>query len=80
MMDAVLPGCRRLFTVTPEDPNAMSAEELAKYAVYYCNDIHISDTIEIAVRTSIEIAIPGEVICAFGSLYYIGAVRDLFEL
>lgn len=80
MMDAVLPGCRRLFTVTPENPKALSAEELAKYAVCYCNDIHISDTIEIAVRTSIETAASDEVICAFGSLYYIGAIRDLFGL
>jgi len=80
MMETVLPGCRRLFAVTPEAPGALSAEELAKYAVCYCNDIHISDTIEIAVRTSVETATPDEVICAFGSLYYIGAVRDLFGL
>ena len=78
MMEAVLPVCRRLIAVTSNSPRALPAAELAKAAASYCNNIQISDTIENAIRTSLEMTEPGEVICAFGSLYYIGAVRDYF--
>ncbi len=80
MIRTVLPGCKRLFTVTPGTPKALPAAELAEAAASYCNDIHISDTIEEAVKTCMETAVSDEIICAFGSLYYIGAVRDHFEL
>ncbi len=80
MISEVLPGCKRLFTVTPDTPKALPAASLAEASASYCNDIHISDTIVEAVRTSIETAEPDEIICAFGSLYYIGAVRDQFRL
>ncbi len=80
MISTVLPGCKRLFAVTPDTPKALPAASLADAAASYCNDIQISDTIEEAVRTCIETAAPDEIICAFGSLYYIGAVRDQFGL
>jgi len=80
MINTALPGCRRLFTVTPATPKALPAASLADAAASYCNDIQISDTIEEAVRTCIQTAMPDEIICAFGSLYYIGAVRDQFGL
>jgi len=80
MIKTVLPGCKRLFAVTPDTPKALPATSLADAAASYCNDIQISDTIEEAVRTCIQTAEPGEIICAFGSLYYIGAVRNQFGL
>lgn len=80
MMEAVLPKARRLIAVTSLSPRALPASDLAKAAASYCNNIQISDTIENAIRTSIQSSVPGEVICAFGSLYYIGAVRDYFGL
>ena len=39
----------------------------------------VSDTIEDAVRTSLAIASEDTVICAFGSLYYIGEVRRILR-
>ena len=80
MIHTVLPGCKRLITVTPDTPKALPAVELGEAAASYCNDIHFSDTIEEVVRTCMETAVPDEIICAFGSLYYIGAVRDQFGL
>jgi dihydrofolate synthase/folylpolyglutamate synthase len=80
MINTVLPGCKRLFAVTPGTPKALPAALLADAAASYCNDIQISDTIEEAVRTSIQTAGPDEIICAFGSLYFIGAVRNQFGL
>lgn len=80
MMAAVLPGCRRLFAVAPNSPRALPAAVLAKNAENYCKNVQISDTIETAIRTSIQTCSPNEVICAFGSLYYIGIVREIFGL
>ncbi len=80
MMEAVLPVCRRLIAVTSNSPRALPASDLARAAGSYCNNIQISDTIENAIRASLESTEPDEVICAFGSLYYIGAVRDYFGL
>lgn len=80
MMKAVLPGCKRLFAVTTDSPKALPAAELAKSAKIYCKNVQISDTIESAVSTCLNIALPDEIICAFGSLYYIGAVRGVFGL
>ncbi|MGE5613453.1 MAG: bifunctional folylpolyglutamate synthase/dihydrofolate synthase [Bacillota bacterium] len=78
MIKTVLPGCKRVFTVTARSPKALPADILAKAAADYCKNVQISDTIESAVRISMETAETDEVICAFGSLYYIGIVREMF--
>lgn len=80
MMKIVLPGCKRLVAITTDSPRALSAVELAKSASSYCKNIQISDTIERAVSMCMESASAEDVICAFGSLYYIGAVREIFKL
>ena len=80
MVKAVFPGCLRVIAVTPKSERALPAKELAAAAGSYCKDVQISDTIEEAIRTSLAAASSDEVICAFGSLYYIGAVREAFGL
>jgi dihydrofolate synthase/folylpolyglutamate synthase len=79
ILESVLPGCRKVVTVTIPSKRALPADVLAEYASSYCNDVIISDTIEGAVRESIVSARPDGVVCAFGSLNYIGAVRDMFK-
>ena len=80
MIKTLLPGARRLIAVTTLTGRALPAAKLAEYSRCYCNDVRISDTIVNAIRLSMVIAEPDEIICAFGSLYYIGAVRDYFGL
>ncbi len=80
MMTTVLPGCKKLIAVTTLTNRALPALELAEYASRYCNDVSISDTIEGAIRTSMDEASQDDVICAFGSLYYMGAIRNMFGL
>lgn len=80
MMKTLLPGAKKLIAVTTLTDRALPAAHLAEYAKCYCNDVRISDTIEGAIRLSMEKAETHEIICAFGSLYYIGAVRDHFGL
>ncbi len=78
MIKTLLPGAKRFIAVTTNTVRALPAVQLAAYAQDYCNDVRISDTIEEAIRTSMENNEPGEIICAFGSLYYIGSLRELF--
>lgn len=80
MIEAVVPNCRRVIAVTPDSPRALPAAELAETARIYCKEVLISDTIIEAVEKSLELATREELICAFGSLYYIGKVRDAFGL
>ncbi len=80
MLRTLLPGARRLIAVTTLTDRALPAAQLAEHARSYCNDVSISDTIVDAIRLSMETAAADEVICAFGSLFYIGAVRDYFGL
>ncbi len=80
MMNLVLPGCKRLYAVTPDSPRALTANELAEAADKYCKSIITCDTIEQAVHSCIEAASSDDVICSFGSLYYVGEVRGIFGL
>lgn len=80
MMKIVLPSCKRLFAVTTGSPRALPADTLAEAAMSYCKNVQISDTIERAVSRCMDTASADEIICAFGSLYYIGAVRGAFGL
>ena len=81
MINTILPLASRIFTVTVPNPRALSASDLAKainsapgsegVPVIPCSDISA------AVNASLDLASPDDVICAFGSLYYIGIVRGL---
>jgi len=80
MARIVLTRCTAVITVTPISLKALPAAKLAVVAENYCRNVLISGTIEEAVRISLELAAPDDLICAFGSLYYIGGVRDVFGL
>lgn len=80
MVSTVLPGCSTVIAVTPESDRALQATDLALVVQDYCNNVLIGDTIEKAVGMALEEASENSVICAFGSLYYIGAVRTAFGL
>jgi len=80
MIKAVIPDCHRVIAVTPDNERALPAVELAEAIKPYCKNVYVSGTIEEAVGTCIKTAAQDEVICAFGSLSYIGAVRNIFGL
>ncbi len=77
MIEAVLPLARRFITVQPQSIRAFTSYQLAEYLKSYCNDVIASDTIKEAVHTALDLSDPDDVVCAFGSLYYIGEVRKL---
>lgn len=79
MIRQVSPHAQAFITVTPPVGRALPAEELALILKDYCKTVIVSDTIESAIRTSCEISDQNSVICAFGSLYFIGEIRKYFN-
>ena len=81
MIDMILPLASKIFTVTVPNPRTLSAVKLSeavRSAPGYNNTpvVPCSD-ISAAVNASLDLASSEDVICAFGSLYYIGIVREL---
>jgi len=76
MIKTVAPLAKQFIAVAPDYPRALPAEELAQIITCYCKDVIISDTIKEAVNKCLTIASKDDVICAFGSLYYIGEIRQ----
>jgi len=79
MVEAIVPIADQVITVTPESDRALPAEELAIFIKSYCKSVIASDKIEDAIETSLKVSTLDSVICAFGSLFYIGKVREYFE-
>ncbi|PNT94126.1 bifunctional folylpolyglutamate synthase/dihydrofolate synthase [Clostridium thermosuccinogenes] len=79
VIETVVPIASHFITVTPNSDRALPAAELGGFIKSYCKNVTISDTIKEAVCTSMKICSPDSMICAFGSLYYIGEVRRLLK-
>jgi len=69
---------KRFLTITPDNPRAMPARELADFTSGFAPSTAF-DSVPEALRFAIDTTPEDEIICAFGSLYYIGQVRDFFE-
>ncbi|MCX7747629.1 MAG: bifunctional folylpolyglutamate synthase/dihydrofolate synthase [Clostridia bacterium] len=78
MMDQVLPGASTVIAVTPKSDRAMPGEDLADVIKYYCKNVVVSDTIDNAIEKGLKLTKEDGLLCAFGSLYYIGEVRKWF--
>lgn len=81
MFGKIIPLAKRVFTVTPDNPRALDAEELAIW--FYANgaqDVQACESVEQGVQDALEIAENEEVICAFGSFFMAGAIRSMFGL
>jgi len=79
IIKTVIPGALIVIAVTPASERALPAEELAILIKPYCKNILVSDTIESAVKEAFKLSSESDIICAFGSLYYIGMIRSLLR-
>ena len=84
MLEAVMPLAFRFITVTPPNPRALSAEALARAIRWTGQDMlgcsaharpYAARDIDDAVRHARDLAGSEGLICAFGSLYSIGALK-----
>ena len=77
MFNHLLPYAREFVTVTPANPRALPAKDLAAYIREHLNaEATACETVGEGVRTAIEKAGKDGVVCACGSLYMIGEIVD----
>lgn len=80
IVQPTLPLAAEYITVTPDSNRALTSKEMADFVLRYCKNVLVSDTIEEAIKTSLDRASSKDnVICAYGSLYYIGKIRSFFK-
>ena len=79
MLSAVLPLADRFYTIAPPTARALSAEALAERLSELGAEALPCGGVEEAVRRAVDHAGKDGVVCAFGSLYYIGQVRALLR-
>lgn len=78
MLDIILPHAERIYTVTPPNARALPADELAAEISEKCNiQTGICGSVGEACQKALSEAEKHDIICACGSLYYIGEVRML---
>lgn len=77
IIKVVMPIAERFITVAPLVSRALPADKLADTIKKYCSDVTVGYSVEDALRKSMERAGENGIVCAFGSLYYIGEIRSL---
>ena len=64
----------RFFTVTPPNPRALSAQELAAYLTRFGKPVTVCDSVEAGVKQALAAAGKDGAVLAYGSLYMLGDV------
>jgi dihydrofolate synthase/folylpolyglutamate synthase len=72
MMRLIAPLAEKVYTITPPNPRALSAKDLAAYVRSIGVDAEAFESLGDAVDCALE----GDVICIFGSLYFVGKARE----
>ena len=75
--ELMVPLADKVYTVTPDNKRALDAVKLAKCVSAYCKDVKAEDTFKQAVDDAIEAAGKDGVVIAFGSLSYIGSIKEI---
>lgn len=77
MMEMVAPLGKVFHTITPPNNRALPAKDLADTFRSFGSEAVSHDSVEEALDSALKEAAEDDVICAFGSLYYIGQIRKL---
>lgn len=79
MLGIILPFAAQIFTVTPDNPRSMPAEELAEYIRSQgIREVKACTSVEFGIKDAMSNETGEGVICATGSFYMAGAIRKLF--
>ena len=80
MLETMLPLAQCVFTVTPKNPRAMEGHALAQEAALYHQEVLYCSSIEEAIDRALQCAGQEKsMILAFGSLSYLGELREAFK-
>lgn len=77
--ELTIPLADKVFTITPDNVRALEASELAECVSKYCDCVEVKRSIKQAVLDAACWAEEDGVVIAFGSLSYIGAVREVVK-
>ena len=75
MMAPMIPLAKKFLTITPPSPRALSADKLATFLISNDAEAKAFDSIQNAIQAALNEASADDVICIFGSLYFLGDVR-----
>ncbi len=75
----IAPLCKSIITVTPQNPRALSAEDMAKTSRDFCSDCTAAGSINEASRLALKKLCKGDILLCWGSLYIAGDVRRELE-
>jgi dihydrofolate synthase/folylpolyglutamate synthase len=76
MLDLLLPVGREFVTVTPDNPRAMAGETLAALIKKRGGSAQSAQTVQEGVEQAVQLAGAQGAVCALGTLYFSGAVRQ----
>lgn len=76
MLEAVLANAENVYCLTPDNPRALEASELALEAEKYTKRVFVCKSAKEAVLRALEASDKDDVILAFGSLSYLSQVRE----
>lgn len=88
MLETVLPLGAAFVTVTPDNPRALPADKLARAIRWTGQDLlgcsacvspYVARDMADALAKARELAGPDGLVCAFGSLYSVGALKEQLE-
>ena len=72
----IAPLCKKIVTVTPDNPRALSAEALAGVLAPYCKDCISAPSVSEGAKLAFNSLSEGDVLLCWGSLYIAGEVRQ----
>lgn len=75
MYGCVAPFVKEFVTITPDNPRAMSAEQLGEYLGQFGRPVTVCGSAELGVKTAIAHAGKDGVVLCYGSLYMLGDVK-----
>lgn len=76
MLRMLLPYAAKVYTVTPHNPRALQGKLLCGEARKYHADVTDTESIDEAVQRAVQGAGEQDVILAFGSLSYLGEIKE----
>lgn len=78
MIEEILPLAKSFVTITVDSDRALSGEDLSEIIHDEGCEAIYCDRMPLAIEKALSMRAGDEIICAFGSLYYIQEVRDYF--
>lgn len=72
----IAPLCKKIYTVVPNNPRALTSEEFALVCKKYCDEVYAENSIQSAVKNAVSSLDDGDIFLSWGSLYIAGEIKS----